>query len=175
MLDWFQYMYYRFQFMDFDIKFTLFLIFIGLVFTINLMFFLYRALTRPESLNSNYHSSHHGKKRRYYGKNNYFDDDYRSLSSSLAATGLAASAFSDSDNYISDNYMSDDFSSSHNSGPTGLFGGDYNTEMTMAASGIEPYSDAYGFSSGSDSFSSFSSDSFGSSSFDSGSSFDNHI
>lgn len=173
MLDWFQYMYYRFQFMDFDTKFTLFLIFIGFVFTINLMFFLYRALTRPESLNSNYHSSHYGKKRRYYGKNNYFDDDYRSSSSSgLAASGLAVSAFSDSDNY---NYMSDDFSSSHNSGPTGLFGGDYNTEMTMAASGIEPYSDAYGFSSGSDSFSSFSSDSFGSSSFDSGSSFDNHI
>ena len=27
MLDWFQYMYYRFQFMDFDTKFTLFLIF----------------------------------------------------------------------------------------------------------------------------------------------------
>lgn len=173
MLDWFQYMYYRFQFMDFDTKFTLFLIFIGFVFTINLMFFLYRALTRPESLNSNYHSSHHGKKRRYYGKNNYFDDDYRSSSSSgLAASGLTASAFSDSDNY---NYMGDDFSSSHNSGPTGLFGGDYNTEMTMAASGIEPYSDAYGFSSGNDSFSSFSSDSFGSSSFDSGSSFDNHI
>ena len=170
MLDWFQYMYYRFQFMDFDTKFTLFLIFIGLVFTINLMFFLYRALTRPESLNTNYHSSRHGRKSRYYGKNNYFDDDYRSSSSSLATTGLAASAFSDSNDYMSDNFSSD-----HHSAPTGLLGGDYNTEMTMAASGIEPYSDVYGFSSSSDSFSLFSSDSFGSSSFDSGSSFDNHI